>query len=59
MIKYCCHFKNSFIRSELTFSSPGGCLQALPDLTNYFLNWQTLILSFQFYNNPGFVYGEI
>ena len=55
----CCDFKNSFIRPELIFSSPGGCLQALPDLTN-FLNCETLnSLSFHFHYNPAIAYGQI
>ena len=31
----CCHFKNSFIRSELTFLSPGRFSTGPPGLNNF------------------------
>ena len=58
-LKPCCDFKNSFIRSELTFSESGRVFTNPPGLDKNFIFLTDVDLSFHFLTNSGYVYGEI
>lgn len=58
-IKPCCDFKNSFIRSELTFSESGRVDTDPPGLNKNFIFLTDVDLSFHLLTNSGYVYGEI